>query len=848
MPRQSDSKRSLKYYKMNKTIISSLLLLLVFQSASASEPHSFRGRVVDTGGRPIQYATVAITDSSGTVLSGATSAEDGTFQIGPSKSLAFDEGLSFICSFIGYVDFRSAVAEMTAGKEDGVILLRDAVLEEDSYALSGAVVSGKRELIEHHFDKIVLNVSELAVAQTGNALDVLKNSPGVTIDKDGNVKLNGQTVSVWIDGRPSSMSGKDLEVYLKGSPGNSIEKVELMSSPSAKYDAEGSGGIINIKTRKGFMQGLSGSVTLNGSMRPSPKSDVRKLSLSSDLSANLMYKTDKTLTSFSYSPNIGNIGGEVLENKLYGNDYSSFQHSRNLNDSHWNGHNIRLQNDWNITSKDVFGIVANAAFNNSSTDSGSGNIIRDYHGWETPEQELHSEMLSNNVSGEKRNFVYANLNYTHTFDEARAAEITVNADYSRNAGHTVADQTNVFAVGGHAGDYGFMEDTDRVLDLISVKADYTTVFWKSTGRIEAGLKGALSLTDNKFSHYDYDVSENPWALAGSPSSKNDFRYSEQVYAAYANVAKQFGAKWNAQAGIRAEGTVSKGTWQDNPDTHNSYFDFFPNATVSWIPSQKVILSANYSYRISRPKYWQLNPFVSYINATTYTQGKADLAPSYSHNVSLSAVFFGRLSVNSGYGNTRNYNDIQVPRFDMENGMMGHVYDNAGVQENAYVSVSLSEYSLAKWWNLTLSGTYSFSYFRAYPGLETGLGDGYINRGHSFYGYAATTFFLPANFKTGLSGLYCTPQLAGFYDVDSIWTVNFDFSKSFLDSRLVLNLYVDDIFSSMNTTLKVYDGDRLSYSIENRFSSTSFRIGLTWRFGQTVNSRRKVGNLDESSRM
>ena len=129
-----------------------------------------------------------------------------------------------------------------------------------------------------------------------------------------------------------------------------------------------------------------------------------------------------------------------------------------------------------------------------------------------------------------------------------------------------------------------------------------------------------------------------------------------------------------------------------------------------------------------------------------------------------------------------------------------------------------------------------------------MGDGYVNSGHAFYGYAATTFFLPANFKTGLSGLYCTPQLAGFYNVDSIWTVNFDFSKSFLDSRLVLNFYVEDIFSSMNMALRVYDGDMLSYSIDNRFSSTSFKIGLTWRFGQTVNSRRKVGNLDESSRM
>ncbi len=833
---------------MNKTIISALILLFASHFGYASEPDSWRGRVIDRENRPVQFATVALTDSAGTVIGGATSAEDGTYIIDPSKDSVPAGELSLLCSFVGYKDFRSPLAEMITGMEDGVRILRDAVLEEVHDAISGAVVSGKRELLEFNFDKIVMNVSELAVAQTGNALDVLKSSPGVTVDKDGNVKLNGRTVAIWIDGRPSAMSGKDLEVYLKGSPGNTIEKVELMSSPSAKYDAEGSGGIINIKTRKGFMQGLSGSVSLNGSINPVPKSDLRKVNLSSDLSASVMYKTDKTLTSFSYSPRIGNMTGEAIENKFFGTDYSALQYSRNLMDIMSNGHNVRLQNDWNITPKDVFGVIANASVSSSVTDCGSGNVIRNYEAWGTPSQKLYSEMLSDNTSDEKRNFVYANLNYTHTFDESRSAEITVNADYSRNAGREATGQLNTMTVGDPSGKYGFVENTHRVLDLVSVKADYSTNLWKATGRVEAGVKGALSMTDNRFAHNDYDVSAEPWQLAELPSSRNDFKYSEQVYAAYVNVAKRFGTQWNAQAGIRGEGTVAKGRWQNSSYARNAYFDVFPNVSFSWLPSQKFILSANYSYRISRPKYWQLNPFVSYINATTYTQGKADLAPAYSHNVSLTAVMFSRLSVNAGYGSIRNYNDIQVPHFDMENGIMGHIYENAGVQQNAYVSVSLSELPLTKWWNLTLQGTYSYEHFRAYPGLETGLGDGYVNEGHAFFCYGSTTFFLPANFKTGLSGLYCTPQLAGFYDVDGMWTVNFNFSKSFLDSRLVLSFYVNDIFNSMNQTLKVYDGDRLTYSIENAVSMTSFRLGLTWRFGKAVKSSRKVGTLDESSRM
>lgn len=844
-----------------KKIAASLAALLISAAgmyAARQDTFVLKGTVRDAQGNPVQYATVAVTDSAGIVIAGATSAEDGTFEIS-ARGTAPEESWDLICSFVGYKDLREKVASMTEAVSPGAVILKDAVLAEDSEALAGAVVSGKRELIEHHFDKLVLNVSELAVAKTGNAMDVLMNSPGVTVDKDGNVKLNGQTVSVWIDGRPSTMSGKDLEVFLKGSPGYTIEKVELMSSPSAKYDAEGSGGIINIKTRKGFMQGLSGSLTANGSIRLNTAMKADMVKPGGDLSANLMYKTDKTLTSFSYSPNYGEGAGVADENKWYGTDYSSLRQSQTTMDNSWGGHNLRLQNDWNVTKKDVIGVIANFRTSSEGSDSGDGSRISDYRSWGTPGQELYSSMLSNTLTDSRRRFIYANLNYTHVFDESRSAELTVNADYSRNAGKEKSEQKNIWQTrpasvlpggtdlsGEDFSDYGFSENTERVLDLVSLKADYSTVFWKSTGRIEAGLKGAVSLTDNRFSRFEYDPSS--WSSEEKPSRVNNFKYREQIYAAYLNVAKQFSPKLNAQVGLRGEMTFSKGMWQDDPHTSDNYFDLFPNATLSWIPSQKFIFSANYSYRISRPTYWKLNPFITYLNATTYTQGKADLKPSYSHNVSLTAVLFGRLSISSGYGNVRNYSDLQVPRFETESGKMGLVYDNAGVQDVAYVSLSLSEQPITKWWTVTFTGNYSYTHFKAYEGVASGLSEGYVNDGHAFYAYASTTFWLPKNFKTGLSGFYCTPQTAGFYDVSAMWTLNFDFSKTFLDGKLALNLYVGDIFGSLNSDISLYDKGKLSYSLEQNFSNRTFRLGLTWRFGQSVSSRRKVGNLDESSRM
>ena len=151
-------------------------------------------------------------DTSGVVIAGTAAGEDGFFTLNTTVRLDSPETAELVCSFVGYREFRSNLTACIENEAEDTVALKTIVLEEDTAVLATAVVTGKRELLEQHFDKIEMNVSELAVAQTGDALDVLRNSPGVTIDKDGNVKLNGQTVAVWIDGRPSNLSGKDLEM------------------------------------------------------------------------------------------------------------------------------------------------------------------------------------------------------------------------------------------------------------------------------------------------------------------------------------------------------------------------------------------------------------------------------------------------------------------------------------------------------------------------------------------------------------------------------------------------------------------------------------------------------------
>lgn len=827
------------------------------QGKSAEKISGIKGTVLsEPDGSPLEFVTVALVDTAGTVMAGAVTDSAGLFSLKLAGAVLEEAPDRLVFSLVGYKEVTMQLSDAASGNAEmatgGVLSVSPVYMDEDTQMLEGARVAGKRPLIEHQFDRLVLNVSELAVAQTGDALDVLKSSPGVTVDKDGNVKLNGSTVSVWIDGRPSNMSGADLEAYLKGSAGTSIEKVELISNPSAKYDAEGSGGIINIKTRRAFMKGFSGTLGARSGIRYAPGSVF-----SGNVSANVMYRTDKTNTYLQYTPSWNGFAVSLEEMKLYGADNSRKQESVSEMKNMWRSHLIRLGNDWNVSDKDIVGVIFRTTVSPGQREFYTApNIIRDYTGAGTPMERLYTEMEGSSYSEENGESYSVNLNYTRTFDQSVSQELTLNADWYRTSDRSEHSLRNLYsfispeALADGVGDNGFDDSTYRILDLYSLKADFSQSFWKQTGRVEAGLKAAYSSTRNRYGKYDYDF---VMQAQGPQTERNDFTYDEQVYAGYFNVAKKFSDKWNAQAGVRGEYTVQEGDWLMTSDesrkSFKDYFDVFPNAFLNYMHSKDLILTASYSYRISRPKYWQLNPFRSYASTTSYTQGNIELEPSYSHNVSLTSVLFGRLSLTGGYSRTANFSDIQTPYLD-ENGMMGLIYSNAGDQQVAFATASLSELPLFKWWNLTVNASYYYTDFNAYKSEATeAFGGTFSNERHSFSMYASTTFFLPRDFKLGIDGWLSTPQSAGYFTVNAIGMLNFSITKTFWDGKGTLSLYVNDILDTCDSDLSIMNGGVKTYMINQSQSNGSVTLGFNWRFGNGgQQKRRNVGSLDEESRL
>jgi len=776
-------------------------------------------------GEPLGWATVALMASDSTIIAGGTCAENGTFELRATAGVAILK-----VSMIGFSDYEQQVEIVPGTNEMGRI-----DLEAETQMLAGATVTETVRLVEMKMDKLVMNVSQSAFAQGSNALELMKKAPGVTIDKDGNVKLNGKDVAVWIDGRPSYMDGKSLEALLRSTNSESIDKFEIMEHPSAKYDAAGQGGIINIKTKRNMLAGFNGSMGLGGGgMYFKPDNRAGRFPWQQSYWLNLGLRTKNTNTTFSIYEGFYNTDFRMLNQLSFMNGEDEFhQNAESLFRNFYHNYNVKLAHDWFINEKNTLGAIIYipgdySRFNSiySFTDQMLG---------QTPVQFANSDIknLSNSLQHT------ANVNYTHVFDDARAAEMTVNLDYYHNAAeanNSQSDTTNIYKEDGeidHTTLTAKQLITGNTYDIYSAKVDYQTVLWKKV-MFEAGAKWALSMTAN-------DTQE----LAGSPDlmpeTEHSFTYREHVAAAYASFAGQFGTKFTAKVGLRGEYTNSYGDWAGA--TPRSYFDVFPTVYLGYMPTEKWRLSASYSRRIDRPRYSQLDPTKTFVDAKTYIMGNPDLLPQYSDDVNLGVGFGQHLNLNVGYNHQGNMT-IQLPSYEPD-GTEFLTWGNYGKGHLAYASFSVSALPIAKWlqWTFNINGIYTYSK-ASYNGV-----DDFVNKGFGGQAYTDFSFILPKNWKIDLDARCNTPMHYGLYKLDWMGQADIAVKKGFLDNRLTLSLRWDDIFQTSTNNLEVLDPTKTAKSyISQRYDASKIILDLTWTFGKTQQTKaRKVGNLEEISR-
>ena len=807
--------------------------------SAAVSAETIQGKVTNSNGEAMPFVTISVLSQDSTLITGAITDEEGKYSI-ESPSLEGRGGERFLIQ-ASYIGYHTAFGGP------------DFVLTEETERLEEVEVKAKRPLIERQMDKLVLNVSASPLSAGSNGNDILRRAPGVRIDKDGNITVNGKSVEIYIDGKPSYMSGQQLKAMLDGTDGNMIEKIEIISNPSAKYDASGQGGIINIKMKRNMSQGLNG--ILSAAYGGMYFGDVKRYLQMDMVSLNLNYRGDKTYT-------FGQLTQVYAQNDI---DFESYRETpllKNYSYSHYDVgfqyYMLKVGNDWYIDSVNTLGFILQVPFMNVNQQIvPNDNTAYMISGTDTTTSVTNSR---NQLQAPQHT---ANINFTHTFNEALERELTVNVDYNRyNNGSRNYQETRYSKPTYGYSSLGLDVNSRQIIDIYSAKLDFQTKIWQ-TGMLECGVKYGLSSTDNNMTT---DSILNDIHQSQTPSN---FLYQEHVAAAYISVGKQFGEHWSVKVGLRGEYTFSHGDWRTADSiTNKSYFNPFPTAYVGYTSSplgklqQPVSVSASYTRRIKRPNYWMLNPFVSYVDAYSYQMGNTELTPEFNNDVEIHFSWTQYLNVTFNFAHTQDMFSSRVKI--LPNGMGYSQWINFGTCTTHGTNVSLTELPIVPkymtledgtrtmqgaWLALTVNAGWLHFINKSYEKQADGT-PVYENRNH--YGYVGGTLsaYLPKDWTLSLDGNWSSPITTGYDRQGSTYFLSFGVRKMYMAKGLIFNLNVQDLARSLSFETH-NQGLEPGYNswYKNTVRQQRVMLSVTWMFGQyQQHKNRKVGDMDELNRL
>jgi iron complex outermembrane receptor protein len=803
-------------------------------STERAEPSGGKisGIIIDDKGLSLESVTVAL-------LSAGDSSRIKETVTNKAGRFAFSEvpdgKYLILATFVGYNRLFSQPVEV-AGQNSRS--LPPMVLTGSGASLAAVAVVGKRPPIEQKADKTIINVDASPSNAGSTAMDVLEKAPGVTLDKDDNISLKGkQGVTVMIDGKPTYLSATQLADYLKSLPASAIDQIELMTNPSAKYDAAGNSGIINIKTKKNKMTGFNGNINLTNVQGVYPKPSA---------SLNLNYRTG----NFNFFLNAGyshwegfqvlNIQRKYLDTNAAHTVNSIFQQTTAMHFINPEG-NIKLGMDYYLSKKTTVGFVLSGFRNREQDNSGSNIQLL------SPQYVVDSLVYSPNTNTSSWKNVSANLNFRHTYDSA-GRELSADLDYVRYS--SVSDQyfnNQTFSPDKNLLDQSILTGhLPSSINIYTFKSDYTRPLAKGY-KLETGIKLSYVNTNNTADYYD---------VVGGKSNvdttkTNAFIYRENVNAAYVTMTKQYGKKWTVQAGLRAENTNYYGhqlgnglTVINNDSTFSrSYVNLFPTLYVTYDVNEKNTFTLNYGRRIDRPAYQDLNPFLFFLDQYTYQAGNPYLQPQYTNNVELSHTYKHWLTTTLNYSYTVNF----FTETFQQSGQATIVRNgNIGSRQNVGLAVS-AQVPIAKWWMAIL---YSNVNYNKFTGMLYG----------SNIDVSATTLLLNLNnqfnFKHGwageLSGFYRTKGVEGQLIIDPLGQGTVAVSKKILSDKGSLKLSVRD-FLYTNQVHGYINFQETDATFHNRRDSRQVAVTFTYNFGKPLkgassNGRRNGGAGEEQSRV
>jgi len=806
-------------------ILYTILLLIISTGVIFAQGDNLAGKIsgslLDENGKPMDYATISLLKAQdSTVVKGTLSTETGAYKFDHVNSGSY----IIKATAVGYQKATSNTFTIT--KSTPAVVVPALRVYQASHALSTVTISASKPLIERKTDRTVMNVENSILAAGNSAMDILERAPGVTIDKDDNISLKGKGgVTVMINDKLTYLTSAQLATLLRSTDGTTIQSIEIITNPSAKYDAAGNSGIINIKLKKNKQVGTNGSLTVGAGYGAYGKDNE-------NLSLNHKDGRLNVFGSFSHNDNkrLQNIGiKRIITDSTGASTY--FRQTTPLTETDHNN-SYRFGADYDLSSKNTLGFVVSGYFNteHDSIDN------RTYIGPNFTQVDSSLRTVSN-VHQTYNNIAF-NLNDSYKIDTA-GQQISADLDYSKFKNNAESSYVTTYYLpdGSTLKPGTFLGNlTPSIITIRTGKVDYSKPINKSL-KFESGLKYSNVNTDNNLTE-KFDPAD-PYL------STNHFIYDEKISAGYVNLNKDFKG-YSVQVGLRGEYTSSlahgdsAGVVSIIP---RNYFDLFPSVFVSHSINSKNDINFSYSRRIDRPQYDNLNPFVFHIDPYTYQKGNPYLKPQYTNNFEVNYTYDKNLTVTLGYSKTTDV-ITEIPGTDPATKVSYITQDNLQTQ-NAYNLNIFSPYTITKWWEGNVNATAFYLGFKS-----NGLQGGDLDRGQFAYNIRATETFKPfAGYKAELTAHYQSDLTYGLYDVKARYSVDAGISHSFADKRANIKLSVSDIFNTQTNDVNADYQDTHLYITQKRETRIT-RLTFTWNFGNTKIKARQhqTGADDEKGRV
>ncbi len=757
--------------------------------------------------QPIEFATIMVADKdTGASLTGTTTGSDGTFGVSVAS-----ENFYLEISFIGYQPQTLRDISIADGKVDlGIVQLA-----EDSRSLDEVLVRGERSRTEFKLDKRVFNVGQDLTSAGASALEVLNNVPSVNVSIEGQISLRGSAgVQILIDGKPSVLADQQSNA-LGTITADMIESIEVITNPSAKYDAEGTSGILNIILKKEEKRGLNGSVTINTgvpdnhSIGVSLNRRTEKFNLFTQLGAGY-----RSLPEYSES-----INRDLIDNTTVSSVGDEFRNET--------FYNIILGTDYHLNDNNVITLSGNFAYEIEGQPSqydfryldGNNTLESAWNRQEITEAtnpkwqyELQYEKKFKNdedANGEEHKLLFSAIG--SFFGKDQSSEFTNTSIFGREFNNDQQTETEF-----QQADYTF-------------KLDYTNPLTEQV-TLETGAQYLINDVGNDFSVRD--LQDGTWVTVDSLT--NNFEYNQKVLGAYVTGAYE-NEKWGVKLGLRAENTDLSTLLTTTDEANNQNFtNLFPTVHSSYKVADNVSVQAGYSRRIYRPRLWDLNPFFNIRNNFNIRVGNPDLMPEYTDSYELTSIFNLKKSAINASIYRRHTTEVIERVTTSENNVNTTRPINVGTNQTTGFELN-GDYSPLNW--LKLNGDFNINYFKREGEFQ--------QRSFDFSGDQWSTrltskIALPANFDVELVGNYQSGYRTVQGEVSGYAFADFGLRKKMLAGKAVINLGVRDVFASRIRESVTNQPNFYQYSFEQR--GRFITLGISYGFGKgeamTYSGRRR----------